>query len=103
MTGTSIQNWGGQETKSKSSSTIINDGKFMYTISDEDGEKSAFKTKTDPKAGGDLIGDEQGIISVGESAKAGKKTRRMDNDTGGALDEGFGYNGSDLFGVIFEQ
>ncbi|MHC4235251.1 MAG: LolA family protein [Planctomycetota bacterium] len=54
MTGSSVQVFGGQEMKSTSSTTMINDGTFVYTLSEQNGQKSAYKMKADPKTTGDV-------------------------------------------------
>jgi outer membrane lipoprotein-sorting protein len=50
----SVTTTGGKETKSRSTMLSICDGKFIYTLTDRNGQKRAFKMKLDPKMSHDL-------------------------------------------------
>jgi len=51
--GTMVQNMGGQENKMESTNTMVCDGDFMYTVSEQMGQKNAFKAPVDPSLAGD--------------------------------------------------
>ncbi len=52
--GREVEKTEGQERVSKTKSTNVCDGKYLYVLSDFDGEKSAIKTEADQRPGGDL-------------------------------------------------
>jgi outer membrane lipoprotein-sorting protein len=54
LKGTSSQNMGGQETKMDSTSSMICDGEFTYTVAENMGQKMAMKQKLDPQQSGDV-------------------------------------------------
>jgi len=53
MKGSSAQTFGGQEMKTDASTTVISDGDVVYTLTDQAGQKMAYKQKADVTIGGD--------------------------------------------------
>lgn len=53
--GTMVQNFGGQETKTASNTLMVSDGETMYTLTESNGVKQAYKMKVPP--GQDYAGD----------------------------------------------
>lgn len=51
--GMMTQNMSGQENKMESNATMISDGDFMYTLTEQMGQKHAFKAPVDPNISGD--------------------------------------------------
>ena len=67
MSATMTQSFGGQTQEVKSTSTMINDGKFMYTMSDNDGQKSAMKMKAPEVSAG---GIREGFQACGRTSRS---------------------------------
>ncbi|MFQ5489337.1 MAG: outer membrane lipoprotein carrier protein LolA [Phycisphaerae bacterium] len=54
ITGTHEQSFGGQATKSTSTTTMISDGQFVYTLADQNGQKMATKAAATKNANTDV-------------------------------------------------